>query len=181
MTTAQQVIAEATKHVGYVEGPKKDNIFGKWYGANFSPWCACFVSYCINKVGGGALIKGAQTAKGFNSCGAGIKFFKSKKAWFPVAKAKPGDFAFFDWDHDGSQDHVELVVKNDPKKKQVLCIGGNTSDASHSNGGVVKKSWRSYGAIMGVGRPAYAEPAPKVAPVAPADPIVPPSAAPVAE
>lgn len=169
------VIAEARKHLGYVEGAKKDNIFGAWYGANHAPWCAAFASYCLNKAGHGNLIKGAQTAKGFNSCGKGIEFFKKHKAWFKVEQAKAGDLAFFDWDHDGSQDHVGIVTGIDLKAKKVKCIEGNTSDTSHSNGGVVKEQWRSFSVIMGVGRPAYPVAAPKpaaapaaAAPVAPA-------------
>lgn len=153
--SASGVIAEARKHLGYVEGPNKDNIFGKWYGANHTAWCAEFVSYCINKAGHGNLIAGAQSPKGFASCGAGIKFFKAKKAWFPVEQAKGGDLAFFDWDHDGSQDHVGIVTGIDLKKKMVKTIEGNTSDTSHSNGGVVQEKWRSFSVIMGVGRPAY--------------------------
>jgi len=150
-------ILEARKHLGYVEGAKKNNIFGKWYGANFSPWCAAFVSYVLNHSGNGHLIAGAQTKKGFNSCGKGIAHFKKGKAWLPVAEAKPGDLAFFDWDKDGSQDHVGLVTKVDVEKKRIRCIEGNTSDASHSNGGVVKEQWRSFGVIMGVGRPDYSK------------------------
>lgn len=150
-------IAEARRHVGYTEGAKKDNIFGAWYGANHSPWCAAFVSYVLNHSGNGDLIKGAQTAKGFNSCGKGILYFKRKHAWFPVAEAKPGDLAFFDWDHDGEQDHVGLVTAVDLAKKRIKCIEGNTSDSSHSNGGVVKEQWRNFSVIMGVGRPAYSK------------------------
>lgn len=166
MSSAGKVIVEARKHVGYVEGANKDNIFGAWFGANHTAWCAEFVSYCINHAGFGALIKGAQTDKGFSSCGKGIDFFKKHKAWFPVEKAVQGDVAFFDWDHDGSQDHTGLVVAIDLKKKMIKTIEGNTSDTNHSNGGVVKETWRSFGVIMGVGRPAYpADPKPVVAPV----------------
>lgn len=157
------LIAEARKHVGYAEGPKKNNIFGVWYGANHSAWCAMFVSYCMNKSGAGTLIKGAQNAKGYASCGAGIKFFKKKKAWFAIKDAKPGDHAFFDWDHDGSQDHVGIVVRNNPRKKMVLTIEGNTGHTSYANGGQVKEQWRNYSVIMGVGRPAWPTEAPKEA------------------
>ena len=149
------LLAEAKKHLGYVEGPKKDNPFGKWYGSNGTPWCAAFVSYCMNHSGAGALIAGAQTPKGFNSCGAGIKFFKAKHAWHPVAEAKAGDIVFFDWEHDGEQDHVGIVVSNDPKTKTVKTIEGNTSDTNHSNGGTVQAKTRNYSVIMGVGRPAW--------------------------
>ena len=155
MTAQYEVIQEAKKHIDYVEGAGKDNIFGKWYGANHSPWCAAFVSYVLNHAGYGKLIAGAQTAKGFNSCGKGIAFFKKKKAWHPVSEAVMGDLVFFDWDKDGEQDHVGIVVKNDPVKKTVETIEGNTSDASHSNGGVVQRRVRNYSVIMGVGRPNY--------------------------
>jgi CHAP domain len=163
--SAANVIRRARAHVGYVEGPGKDNIFGKWYGANHSPWCACFVSWALAAGGHPTLLKGAQTEKGFNSCGAGIKFFKAHNAWHPVAEAQAGDLAFFDWDHDGSQDHVGLVVEVDVKGKKVKCIEGNTSDKSHSNGGVVQEQWRNFSVIMGVGRPAYPDAVP-VKPVA---------------
>ena len=149
------VIKEARKHLGYTEGANKDNIFGKWYGANHTAWCAEFVSYCLNHAGLGDLIKGAQTDKGFASCGKGIEFFKKRNAWHPVQDAIIGDIAFFDWDHDGSQDHTGIVTGIDKAKKLVRTIEGNTSDTSHSNGGVVKESWRNFSVIMGVGRPAY--------------------------
>lgn len=155
MTAQYEVIQEAKKHVGYAEGPNKDNIFGKWYGANHVAWCAEFVSYCVNKAGYGKLIAGAQTAKGFASCGYGIKFFKKHKAWHPVSEAIMGDLVFFDWDGDGSQDHVGIIVSNDPKTKTVKTIEGNTSDTNHSNGGTVQAKTRHYKNIMGVGRPAY--------------------------
>jgi hypothetical protein len=155
MSNQGKVIVEARKHLGYIEGPKKDNIFGAWYGANHSPWCAAFASYCVSHAGFPDLLKGAQTAKGFNSCGKGIEFFKKHKAWFPVEQAVQGDLAFFDWDHDGSQDHVGIVVAVDLAKKKIKCIEGNTSDSSHSNGGVVQEQWRNFGVIMGVGRPNY--------------------------
>lgn len=149
------LLAEAKKHLGYVEGHGKDNMFGKWYGMNGAPWCAMFVSYCMNQSGAGALIAGAQGPKGFASCGAGIKYFKAKKAWLPAAQAKAGDLVFFDWEHDGEQDHVGIVVSNDPKTKTMKTIEGNTSSASQSNGGTVAAKTRNYSVIMGVGRPAW--------------------------
>ena len=121
----------------------------------------------MNMSGAGALIKGAQTDKGFSSCGMGIAFFKKKKAWLPVEQAKAGDIVFFDWNHDGEQDHVGIVVSNDPKTKTVHTIEGNTSDTNHSNGGIVQAKVRNYSVIMGVGRPAWPVAAPAAAPAAP--------------
>jgi hypothetical protein len=155
MSAILDVITEAKKHVGYVEGPNKDNIFGAWYGANHTAWCAEFVSYVLNKAGQGATIAGAQSPKGFASCGKGIAHFKAKKAWFKAEDAQPGDIVFFDWNHDGEQDHVGIVTMNDKANKILHTVEGNTSDVNNSNGGVVQIKNRNYSVIMGVGRPAY--------------------------
>lgn len=191
MATAQDVINEAEKWAKqrYKEAPANSNnsIFGAWYGANHQPWCAMFVSYCMNKAGAGKLIAGAQSKKGYASCGAGIRFFKKRHAYFAARDARPGDHAFFDWDHDGSQDHVGLVLKVDAKRKRILTIEGNTGAKNLSNGGMVAKQWRNMSVIMGVGRPAYdlaaAPAAPVAAPAAPAPapaPVVAPKPAPAA-
>lgn len=190
MATAQDVIAEAQKWADkkYKEAPANSNnsLFGAWYGMNHAPWCAMFVSYCMNKAGAGALIAGAQNKKGYASCGYGIKFFKKKKAYFAARDAQPGDHAFFDWNHDGSQDHVGLVVKVDRARKRILTIEGNTGAKNLSNGGMVAKQWRNMSVIMGVGRPAYdkapagASPVEAPKPVTPA-PVTPAPATPVAK
>lgn len=175
MATAQDVIAEAEKwaKLRYKEAPANSNnsLFGAWYGMNHAPWCAMFVSYCMNKAGAGKLIAGAQSRKGYASCGAGIRFFKKKNAYFAARDARPGDHAYFDWDHDGSQDHVGLVVKVDRARKRILTIEGNTGAKNLSNGGMVAKQWRSMSVIMGVGRPAYDAPGTVPAPPVAAPPV----------
>lgn len=158
MATPWAQIDEARKHVGYVEGAKKDNMFGRWYGLNHTAWCAMFVSYVLNHGGAGDEIKGIQTPKGYHRVSAGINWFKGKGRWHAVSDARPGDLAFFDWQRDGDPDHTGLVVKNDRVNKRVLCIEGNTGSTSLSNGGKVKESWRSYGVLIGVGRPRYDRP-----------------------
>lgn len=162
MATAKDTLAEAEKwaKAKYTESPKNsnDSIFGRWYGLNHAAWCAMFVSYCLNKSGNGALIKGAQTAKGFSLCSRGIAFFKKKGAWHSARDAQPGDVVFFDWEHDHDPNHTGFVYQNFPKKGYMITIEGNTAgDAKgdQSNGGGVYKKKRYYGVIMGVGRPAY--------------------------
>lgn len=185
MPTAQATLAEALKwaKAKYVESPKNsnDSVFGRWYGLNHAAWCAMFVSYCLNKSGNGALIKGAQTAKGYSLCSKGIAFFKKHHAWHSAKDAVPGDVVFFDWEHDLAPNHTGFVYKNFPKKGYMLTVEGNTAgDAKgdQSNGGGVFVKKRFYGVIMGVGRPAY-DTAPVVAPAtlkplpAPTEPVAP--------
>ena len=188
--TKEALLAVAQFYVDkkYTESPKNSNntVFGSWYGVQTS-WCAMFVSYCLNKSGNGVTINGAQSKRGYALCSRGIAWFKKKKAWYAVKDAKPGDVAFFDWDHNHDPDHTGLIVKVDVKKKRALTIEGNTGHSDLSNGGAVMKQWRNFSVIIGVGRPAFPATtvAATVAPVSPvvsapvAPPVVPAAPAPV--
>jgi len=164
-------VAQFYADMKYSEKPKNSNhtIFGAWYGVQ-TAWCAMFVSYCLNHSGNGKTINGAQSKRGYALCSKGIAWFKRKKAWYPVIKAKPGDIVFFDWNHNHDPDHTGIVVRVDLKRKRVLTIEGNTGPKNLSNGGMVMKQWRNMSTIIGVGRPAFT-----------ASPVAPPVAPPVAE
>ena len=53
--SAASMISEASRHIGYREGPQNDTIFNRWLGPipgcprdGFGyPWCHSFVSYCL--------------------------------------------------------------------------------------------------------------------------------------
>jgi cell wall-associated NlpC family hydrolase len=143
----------------YVEGPKKDTIFGKFMGLNFAPWCASFVSYIFQKSGSANVVRNTQTAKGFVGCTAGINGLK-KKGFEPVkvTEALPGDIIFFDWEKDKDPDHVGIVLKTNPKKKTITCYEGNTTNGmggSQSNGGGCFKRDRRYDQVHVVIRPKF--------------------------
>ena len=177
MATARQVINEAVKHIGYTETGNNQNMFGKWYGMNGAAWCAMFVSYCMNKAGAGALIKGAQTAKGSAQVSAFVRHAQKKK-WAKIApsKATTGDIVIFDFPGGYETDHVGFIRK--PSGKGVIyTIEGNTSGGagSQSNGGGVYKRDRSFGVVHSIWRPPYDQPAVKTeepaleAPVSPVE------------
>ena len=149
-------VAEYFVQLKYEEGPNKDNLFGKWFGANNTHWCAEFVSYCFNKAGAGHVVNGLQTKNGYLSCTKGIAAMKKRGLkQIAVEEAQPGDIIFFDWDHDHDPDHTGIVVRNNPKKKQIVCREGNTSrgDGSRSNGGQVAERVRNYSNVFIVFRP----------------------------
>jgi len=80
------VVDIAKSQLGYQEvGKRNDSMYGKWYGLNYNPWCAMFVSWCFDQAGLGEKIA-AQTKKGFASCQAGLKWFTSKGKIVPVGK-----------------------------------------------------------------------------------------------
>jgi cell wall-associated NlpC family hydrolase len=159
--TVEAVLAVAKYYVDkkYVEGPKKNTVFGKFMNLNYAPWCASFVSYVFNKAGAGHIVRGTQTKNGFVGCSAGIRGLKKKGfKTVKLAEALPGDIIFFDWQNDNDPDHVGIVLKSHPKKKIVTCYEGNTSNGkggSQSNGGGVYKRDRRYSLVHVVIRPVF--------------------------
>lgn len=176
MSTAAKVISIAKEYgvSHYKEGKNNDSIFGKWYGLNYAPWCAMFVSYCFNKAGAGSLVA-AQTAKGFASCSAAVKWFKGKKALIATAKAQPGDIVFMNFTGGKSADHVGICTGIDAKAKVLYCVEGNTVNPDGTgdqvNGDGVYFKTRLYRYIVAVARPNWAALDGVVA--APAAPAVP--------
>lgn len=54
MGTAGEFLDECRSHLGFVEGPRDNETpFGAARAANFQPWCASFVSFCLNQTGSG--------------------------------------------------------------------------------------------------------------------------------
>lgn len=97
--------------------------YWSWYGFDYRiEWCAAFVSWCYSEAG--------KDKPYFIACNSeGIKWFKENDRWAEpdYRDIAPGDSIFFDWDLDGSANHVGLVIGTDGKK--VYTIEGNRSDA----------------------------------------------------
>lgn len=148
------VVDIAKSQLGYQETGNNDSMYGKWYGLNNNPWCAMFVSWCFNQAGLASKIA-AQTAKGFASCNAGLKWFINHNKTVPVGKAQAGDIVFFQFDADAEPDHVGICASNDGKKYLMVYEGNTSGDnkGSQSNGDGVYLKKRAYSLIMGVARP----------------------------
>jgi cell wall-associated NlpC family hydrolase len=149
------VVEIARGELGVTEIPDNLTKYGKWYGLDGNPWCAMFVSWCFDQAGEIKKVA-ASGKKGFASCDAGLKWFAKKGKLIPVGQAQPGDVVFFQFDDDIQPDHVGIVVKNNPLRKSLVCVEGNTSSGnagSQSNGGGVYRRVRSYSLVMGVARP----------------------------
>ncbi|GGG02746.1 CHAP domain-containing protein [Paenibacillus aceti] len=97
--------------------------YGKWYGKNYQPWCAMFVSYCANQAG----ILGTIVPK-FASVEEGKKWYKKEERYKDSSSdyiPKAGDTIFF---RKNNQNHTGIVTGYDPKTKTIYTIEGNTSD-----------------------------------------------------
>ena len=136
---SQQIVSVAMGQIGNSGGQK----FWSWYGFDSRvEWCACFVSWCADQSG---LIESGNVPK-FSLCSEGVTWFQGKNKWqsggtIPSA----GMIIFFDWDHDGTSDHVGIVEKCEGGR--VYTIEGNSSDQVRQRNYTV-----DYGAIMGYGR-----------------------------
>ena len=132
----QAVVDIAKSQVGNVGGQP----YWSWYGFNSRvEWCACFVSWCYGQMG--------LSEPRFAACQSqGIPWFQSHGQWGgrDYSNIAPGDAIFFDWDLDGSADHVGIVVGTDGSR--VYTVEGNSGDACK-----IKSYSLTYECIKGYG------------------------------
>lgn len=130
------VVDLAKSQVGNMGGAP----YWSWYGFNSRvEWCACFVSWSYNRAG--------KSEPRFAACQSqGIPWFVNHGQWgdrnYP--NIAPGDAIFFDWDLDGSADHVGLVIGTDGNR--VYTVEGNSGDACK-----IKSYSLDYASIKGYG------------------------------
>ena len=134
---AQAAIVDlAKRQVGNVGGYP----YWSWYGFNSRvEWCACFVSWCYGQMG--------LSEPRFAACQSqGIPWFTSHGQWGArgYENIAPGDAIFFDWDLDGSADHVGLAIGRD--EGRVYTVEGNSGDACK-----IKSYPLDYACIKGYG------------------------------
>ena len=114
-----ELVELAKRQVGNVGGQP----YWSWYGFNSRvEWCACFVSWCYGQMG--------LSEPRFAGCQSqGVPWFQSHGQWGARGydNLAPGDAIFFDWDMDGSADHVGIVIGTDGSR--VYTIEGNSGDA----------------------------------------------------
>ena len=132
----QAVVDLAKGQVGNVGGQS----YWSWYGfTSRVEWCACFVSWCYGQMG--------LSEPRFAACQSqGVPWFQSHGQWGArgYADIAPGDAIFFDWDLDGSADHVGIVVGTDGSR--VYTVEGNSGDACK-----IKSYDLNYECIKGYG------------------------------
>ena len=131
-----QLVELAKGQVGNVGGAP----YWSWYGFDSRvAWCACFVSWCYGQAG--------LSEPRFAACQSqGVPWFTSHGQWGArgYENIAPGDAIFFDWDLDGSADHVGLVIGTDGNR--VYTVEGNSGDACK-----IKSYLLDYACIKGYG------------------------------
>ena len=138
----QAIVEVALTQIGNQGGQP----YWSWYGFDSRvEWCACFVSWCADQCG---YIESGLVPK-FAGCVDGANWFKSNGKWQDrTYEPKAGDIIFFDWEGDGTTDHVGIVEKCE--NGTVYTVEGNSGDACKQRQYVVGSS-----NIYGYGIPAY--------------------------
>lgn len=153
MSLVNSILNSAKNYVGTLEGSAAhQEIIDLYNRGRYSdaycmtmndPWCCAFVVAMFVENGAQDIIPG------YAYCDGMIQVFKQWGRWKGKNDAvNAGDIIFYDWNGDGSSDHVGIVTANQFGTLKV--IEGNKSDSV---------SYRSIskndGSIMGYGVPNY--------------------------
>ncbi|MFN8611997.1 MAG: CHAP domain-containing protein [Vulcanimicrobiota bacterium] len=93
-----------------------------------TPWCAAFAINILKDAG----ILDTSGLKNPNYCPEIVSWAKQKGIWMERnSTPKPGDAILFDWEGDGTSDHIGIVEKVEGGK--ITTIEGNSSDSVKRN------------------------------------------------
>jgi hypothetical protein len=150
-----KAVDEALKWVGTTEQPPGTNIakpFTPWYGwvGWGAPWCAVFVSYCLDKAGFDQIEPNKHR---WAYCPYFLADAQARRHGLSVIhqyQVEKGTICLFDWDNDTVPDHIGFA-RGPVKNGKVETVEGNTSfddSGSQSNGGAVASRIRNVSDII---------------------------------
>ena len=141
-TVRTRALSIAKTQLGVKESPPGSNIveYSKAYGM-IGPWCAMFVTWCFVQAGSKNAFKmGARWSFVPWIVGAG----RNRTFGFrtiPWSEVRPGDIVCYDWEHNGTADHVGIFEAR-TSSTSFTAIEGNTAINNDSNGGEVMRRGR---------------------------------------
>lgn len=147
MANADKLLEAARAEIGYREGAKKDNKYGRWYGLNNAAWCVIFQQWVFAQAGLALPVKSA-------SCSQLLNWYKANQSEcvIPPAQASPGCLVIFDLPNTGvATDHIGLLESM--SADYVTTIDGNTSGTNDANGGYVNRRTRAKKYVYAVIKP----------------------------
>lgn len=143
----------ARSQLGTLESPKNSNSIKyneEYYGGsgfNYA-WCVVFVWWVFKHAGMSGLFMGGAKA---NQCSKVRAYAKASGCWV-TGDYQPGDLLLFDWNGDGSPQHIGICLEA-PSGNTVKTIEGNTSPAGKPDG--VYEMTRKLSTVCGAYRPGY--------------------------
>lgn len=110
------------------------------------PYCDAFVFWLYDANGCGDLLKWKGSERTY--CPSSIKWCNKNLALIPPYLAMPCDIVYFDWEKNGTPNHVGIVY-NKISTSTIHTLEGNTS------GGIVDDKKRSVKYVQGIYRPHF--------------------------
>ena len=144
-----EILETARREIGYHEGAGNDNKYGQEYGLNGQPWCVIFQWWCFKHSGCAELFPNTAHCDGVRSYAKGIGRWINPAEIRQTAGLKAGDLVVWDYDYDGSGDHIGIIEKV-TGRETFTTIEGNYAD------GVCRVN-RNLEGVSGIYRPAYDE------------------------
>lgn len=125
----KDIIGFAKTQVGYKESGNNNTYFGNWFGLNYNPWCAMFVSWCAAKAGVKKSVL-PRLASADRSWAKKQGVYHKSKQWGGKYTPKKGDLIYFSWSVRDFADHIGMVSKTGTEggTKYVYTIEGNKHD-----------------------------------------------------
>lgn len=152
---ADAIVSIALAEEGYTEGSNNNNKYGAALGQNNVAWCALFISWCARQAGIPTSI--IKTTAWAGDMGSSKQTGNFGGQYYPKGSITPqkGDIVYYDWNRNGSSDHVEIVIST--SGSTFTSIGGNTKGDSGSTEGVRRHSNYSFTSsyVVGFERPNY--------------------------
>lgn len=150
--TRSAYLNAAKAEVGYREGPRNANKYGKWYGMDGQPYCAMGLSWVAAQVGASGQIGGKWAY-----CPYWAAWWREHGQWSTTPLI--GGVAFFDWSgkrQAGREAHVGTVTAVGPSSITTVEFNTVAGTGNQSDGGGVYVRSRGLGTVVGYGLPVWA-------------------------
>lgn len=100
-----------------------DTPYGMWYGENFEPWCAMFVSWCAN-------FSGFSEVPRYAYCPYGVDQYQNEGRFHYTGGYTPqyGDVVFYEDQGAGESTHTGIVIGYNAERNEITTIEGNAAD-----------------------------------------------------
>jgi len=135
MNKSDEILAIATREIGYHEGAGKHNKYGEWFGLDNVAWCMEFVQWVYAQAN---LPLPHKTP----SCGALLNWYRANQPECVRDTPVKGCIVIFDFPSTNYKtDHTGIFVRKTDMK--ITTIDGNTSNGNDANGGWVQQRTRS--------------------------------------
>jgi peptidoglycan hydrolase-like protein with peptidoglycan-binding domain len=141
----QRILDAARGELGTLESGNNRGAALKYpqsFGRGAEAWCADFASWVMQRSGG---------RMNDPYCPSVVNQLKRDGNWKGTSNPQPGDLVLFDWDRDGTADHIGIVERVNADGS-IGTIEGNTENPQTGQEGVWRRT-RSMGTVLGFGNP----------------------------